>query len=197
MDPMDELLRNRILAIRRVMDMKQYCQRDNLPSKVEEVLNCFELIEIEFFFLHFLDSLLIRGHFFFFFQGLFLGSLEAARNKVALKESNITHILTVAHFLTPLFPNEFVYKVINGKNFFIWADKNKFMVLNFVFTSSQASLTELGFLTLWCSLQIDLVADKEDTNLKQYFDECFDFIEEGKRKGDGVLVHCVVGKSRR
>ncbi|KDP40107.1 hypothetical protein JCGZ_02105 [Jatropha curcas] len=40
------------------------------------------------------------------------------------------------------------------------------------------------------------VADKEDTNLIQYFDECFNFIEEAKRQGGGVLVHCFVGRSR-
>ncbi|EOY05545.1 Dual specificity protein phosphatase 1 isoform 1 [Theobroma cacao] len=40
------------------------------------------------------------------------------------------------------------------------------------------------------------VLDKEDTNLSQYFDECFDFIDEAKRQGGGVLVHCFVGKSR-
>ncbi|XVF65058.1 hypothetical protein PTKIN_Ptkin09bG0216000 [Pterospermum kingtungense] len=40
------------------------------------------------------------------------------------------------------------------------------------------------------------VLDKEDTNISQYFDECFDFIDEAKRQGGGVLVHCFVGKSR-
>lgn len=123
MDPIDidQKLTNQILALRRVLDMRRYIGRDNLPSKIEE--------------------------------GLFLGSFEAARNKDALKQSNITHILTVAYFLNPLYRNEFVYKVIN-------------------------------------------VADREDENLKQYFDECFDFIEGAKRSGGGVLVHCLAGKSR-
>uniref|UniRef100_A0A7N0RCP9 Dual specificity protein phosphatase 1 n=1 Tax=Kalanchoe fedtschenkoi TaxID=63787 RepID=A0A7N0RCP9_KALFE len=40
------------------------------------------------------------------------------------------------------------------------------------------------------------VVDKEDTNLEKYFDECIDFIDEAKRQGGGVLVHCIVGKSR-
>ncbi|KAE8728398.1 Dual specificity protein phosphatase 1 [Hibiscus syriacus] len=40
------------------------------------------------------------------------------------------------------------------------------------------------------------VADKEDTNISQYFDECFNFIDEARRQGGGVLVHCFVGKSR-
>lgn len=39
--------------------------------------------------------------------------------------------------------------------------------------------------------------DKEDENLKQYFNECFNFIEEANRMGGGVLVHCFVGRSRR
>ncbi|MBA0651462.1 hypothetical protein Goklo_018786 [Gossypium klotzschianum] len=42
----------------------------------------------------------------------------------------------------------------------------------------------------------ETVLDKEDTNLSQYFDECFNFIDEAKREGGGVLVHCFVGKSR-
>ncbi|XP_043696799.1 dual specificity protein phosphatase 1-like isoform X2 [Telopea speciosissima] len=41
-----------------------------------------------------------------------------------------------------------------------------------------------------------LVTDREDTDIAQYFDECFDFIDEAKRLGGGVLVHCFVGRSR-
>ncbi|KAK7848553.1 dual specificity protein phosphatase 1 [Quercus suber] len=37
------------------------------------------------------------------------------------------------------------------------------------------------------------VTDREDTDIKQYFDECFNFIDEAKRLGGGVLVHCLVG----
>ncbi|KAL5541667.1 hypothetical protein UlMin_009377 [Ulmus minor] len=40
------------------------------------------------------------------------------------------------------------------------------------------------------------VADREDTNLRQYFEECFEFIDEGKRAGGCVLVHCFAGISR-
>ncbi|WOK96821.1 hypothetical protein Cni_G05529 [Canna indica] len=46
-------------------------------------------------------------------EGLFLGSVGAALNKPALKELNITHILTVAKSLDPAFPNEFNYKKID------------------------------------------------------------------------------------
>ncbi|CAH9076965.1 unnamed protein product [Cuscuta europaea] len=39
------------------------------------------------------------------------------------------------------------------------------------------------------------VSDKGDVDIAQYFEECFEFIEEGKRSG-GVLVHCFLGRSR-
>ncbi|KAJ0235737.1 Dual specificity protein phosphatase 1 [Hirschfeldia incana] len=40
------------------------------------------------------------------------------------------------------------------------------------------------------------VVDKEDTNLEMFFDECCDFIDDAKKLGGSVLVHCFVGKSR-
>ncbi|XP_059632565.1 dual specificity protein phosphatase 1 isoform X2 [Cornus florida] len=40
------------------------------------------------------------------------------------------------------------------------------------------------------------VPDRESINIAQYFDECYDFIDEANRMGGGVLVHCFVGKSR-
>ncbi|GAB4851138.1 Dual specificity protein phosphatase 1 [Ancistrocladus abbreviatus] len=40
------------------------------------------------------------------------------------------------------------------------------------------------------------VMDKEDTDLAKRFDECFNFIDEAKETGGGVLVHCFAGKSR-
>ncbi|XP_008807219.2 dual specificity protein phosphatase 1B-like isoform X2 [Phoenix dactylifera] len=40
------------------------------------------------------------------------------------------------------------------------------------------------------------VLDTPDTNLQEYFDECFSFIDEAKRAGGGVLVHCFAGRSR-
>ncbi|KAH6757425.1 dual specificity protein phosphatase 1 [Perilla frutescens var. hirtella] len=45
-------------------------------------------------------------------EGLYLGSLGAALNRNALKDLNVTHILTVAHLNGPAHPNDFVYKVI-------------------------------------------------------------------------------------
>ncbi|KAK7363709.1 hypothetical protein VNO77_05861 [Canavalia gladiata] len=86
-------------------------------------------------------------------EGLFLGSIGTATDKVALKKVNITHILTVAGKLPPAHPGDFVYKVID-------------------------------------------VADRDDVDLKQYFNECFDFIDEAKRHGGNVLVHCFAGRSR-
>ncbi|KAG5627909.1 hypothetical protein H5410_013127 [Solanum commersonii] len=86
-------------------------------------------------------------------EGLFLGSLGAANNKVALESLNLTHILTIARDINPPYPNEFVYKVLS-------------------------------------------VHDRVDVNISHYFEECFDFIEEAKGQGGGVLVHCFAGKSR-
>lgn len=40
------------------------------------------------------------------------------------------------------------------------------------------------------------VFDTIDTNLRKHFDECFDFINEAKQNGGGVLVHCFAGRSR-
>ncbi|XP_052208502.1 dual specificity protein phosphatase 1 isoform X2 [Diospyros lotus] len=40
------------------------------------------------------------------------------------------------------------------------------------------------------------IADREDVNIAQYFDDCFNFIDEAKRMGGAVLVHCFVGRSR-
>lgn len=44
---------------------------------------------------------------------LYLGNLQAASDMQALKQHNITHILTVAAGIKPLFPRDFTYKVIN------------------------------------------------------------------------------------
>ncbi|KAH1200714.1 Dual specificity protein phosphatase 1 [Glycine max] len=97
-------------------------------------------------------------------EGLYLGSIATAANKPALKDCNITHILTVAGRIPPAHPNDFVYKIIDGMIRFCW--------------------------------KIEAVVDRDDEDLKQYFNECFDFIDEAKRLGGGVLVHCFAGRSR-
>ncbi|CAA2994697.1 dual specificity phosphatase 1-like [Olea europaea subsp. europaea] len=86
-------------------------------------------------------------------EGLYLGSLGAAHDKSTLKRLNVTHILTVAHSLSPAHPNDFIYKTIP-------------------------------------------VMDREDVDISQYFSECFKFIEEAKKTGGAVLVHCFAGRSR-
>ncbi|CAG7878269.1 unnamed protein product [Brassica rapa] len=45
-------------------------------------------------------------------QGLFIGSVAEANNKDLLKASNVTHVLTIAVALSPPYPDDFVYKVI-------------------------------------------------------------------------------------
>ncbi|KAL0348801.1 UNVERIFIED_CONTAM: Dual specificity protein phosphatase 1 [Sesamum angustifolium] len=51
-------------------------------------------------------------------EGLYLGSLGAANNRSALKSLNITHILTIAISLAPAHPNDFRYKIVEGRIFF-------------------------------------------------------------------------------
>ncbi|KAK6916859.1 Dual specificity phosphatase, catalytic domain [Dillenia turbinata] len=41
------------------------------------------------------------------------------------------------------------------------------------------------------------VADNKDTNISKYLDEWFKFIDEARRQGGDVLVHCHDGISRR
>ncbi|KAK3440882.1 hypothetical protein EUGRSUZ_B01140 [Eucalyptus grandis] len=48
-------------------------------------------------------------------EGLFLGSVGAAKNKDALKHLNVMHVLIVASALEPAYPDDFVYKVIKAK----------------------------------------------------------------------------------
>ncbi|PRQ19585.1 putative phosphoric monoester hydrolase [Rosa chinensis] len=86
-------------------------------------------------------------------EGLFLGSVGAAKNWKKLKDLNVTHMLTVANSLPPKYPNHFVYKVLN-------------------------------------------VEDRITTDLRQHFNECFNYIEEAKTSGGGVLVHSFAGSSR-
>lgn len=120
MDQSDNLYKERIAALLRVMYATKYVKDDNVPAQIEE--------------------------------GLYLGSIGAANNKTLLKSLNVTHILTVANSLPPAYPNDFTYKVVD-------------------------------------------VPDREHVDIAQFFEECFNFIEEGKRTG-GVLVHCFVGRSR-
>ncbi|KAF5179779.1 Dual specificity phosphatase [Thalictrum thalictroides] len=40
------------------------------------------------------------------------------------------------------------------------------------------------------------VADRPESDIAQHFDECFHFIDEAKKMGGAVLVHCFAGKSR-
>lgn len=43
---------------------------------------------------------------------LWLGNVHSAQDLQALRKAGITHILTVAAGIPPLFPSEFQYKVI-------------------------------------------------------------------------------------
>lgn len=45
-------------------------------------------------------------------EGLFIGSVAEANNKDLLKTTNVTHVLTIAVALSPPYPDDFVYKVL-------------------------------------------------------------------------------------
>ena len=40
------------------------------------------------------------------------------------------------------------------------------------------------------------IPDRPSTNIAQYFDECFDYIDEVRKSSGCVLVHCYYGESR-
>ena len=44
--------------------------------------------------------------------GLYIGSIGSAMSKNVLKELGITHILCVADSISPIFPEDFCYKII-------------------------------------------------------------------------------------
>ncbi|KAI5650592.1 hypothetical protein M9H77_36597 [Catharanthus roseus] len=46
------------------------------------------------------------------------------------------------------------------------------------------------------AISVFSLSDREDVNISQYFEDCFEFIEEAKKSGGGVLVHCFLGRSR-
>ena len=45
--------------------------------------------------------------------GLFLGSIGAASNRELLIELGISHIMTIANGVSPLYPSDFTYVVID------------------------------------------------------------------------------------
>ncbi|CAA2997936.1 dual specificity phosphatase 1-like [Olea europaea subsp. europaea] len=141
----DTIFKDRIAALLQVMQATKFFKEDNSPCKIEEVIT-FELVILIFNIVTYEIVLILS-------QGLYLGSLGAANNKSTLRSLNITHILTVAHSLSPAHANDFIYKTIP-------------------------------------------VMDREDVDISQYFSECFNFIEEAKKTGGGVLVHCFAGRSR-
>ncbi|XP_042488797.1 dual specificity protein phosphatase 1-like [Macadamia integrifolia] len=78
------------------------------------------------------------------------------------------------------------------------SNKNALKSLNITHILTVANLSAMDWSTHpndFMYKTID-VADREDTDIAQYFDECFDFIDEAKRLGGRVLVHCFVGRSR-
>ncbi|CAJ1941262.1 unnamed protein product [Sphenostylis stenocarpa] len=89
----------------------------------------------------FIDLLMINVH------GLYLGSIGTAINKAALKDHNISHILTVAGRIPPAHPEDFVYKIIDGVSWLLiefaihnkWDNSVRFrMIIVFACNSERA-----------------------------------------------------------
>ncbi|XP_071717002.1 dual specificity protein phosphatase 1-like [Rutidosis leptorrhynchoides] len=82
MDQSDDLHKERMAALLKVVYARTYCLKDDIvPAKIEE--------------------------------GLYLGSVGAAKNKSILKSLNVTHVLTVASSLPPAHPIDFTYKIVD------------------------------------------------------------------------------------
>jgi hypothetical protein len=45
-------------------------------------------------------------------DGIFIGSVGAAMNKEYLSSQGISHIVTIAENISPLFPDEFTYHIV-------------------------------------------------------------------------------------
>ena len=104
------------------------------------------------------------------------------KKRVLLKET-AQHMLSSLLVITALYPS------IDCTETTDWLEFIMFIVLvKFVFAC---------ILMLWCCRKIETVADRDDVDLKRYFQEGFDFINEAKRNGGAVLVHCYAGRSRR
>lgn len=111
----EDVHHKKIASFLQALYASKYVREDNVPCQIKEVI----LIWILFIYsilLFFSVVLIDRGliNFTFSAQGLFLGSVGVACNKEALKSLNVTHVLIVANSLEPAFPNDFIYKKIEG-----------------------------------------------------------------------------------
>lgn len=88
----------------------------------------------------------------FILEKLWLGSKQDAANKNVLLDMDVSHVLTIDTEVTPPFPQDYKYLIVE-------------------------------------------IVDRSDENLKEHFEKCIEFIEEG-RSQKGVLVHCGAGLSR-
>jgi hypothetical protein len=60
--------------------------------------------------------LIIELFFHLLYLGLYLGSLESAKNRHFLKENNVTHILSILNGAKEYYPNDFIYKIIREED---------------------------------------------------------------------------------
>ena len=124
-------------------------------------------------------------------ENLFLGDINAA-SEVLLGEGSkeeITHILSVLSkpsigFFTEMKPTFFVPTKEIRKVYM--SDKKK---IHYVLENAGHDLKLVR-------MAVPLT-DSEGSNLLDYLEVCFDFIDQARKNGDSVLVHCFAGLSRR
>ena len=80
-------------------------------------------------------------------DNLYLGDITGASNKLGLQKEGITHVLTVASNRRPLFPESFVYKVINVHDV---PSTNLLAHFNSAFSFINAAVNEGGIVFVHC-----------------------------------------------
>lgn len=101
-------------------------------------------------------------------KNLYLGSAAAAMNIEWLESETINFIINCT-------PDVLCYYNSKENKYFNKQDYN--------------NVTEKTYLRVQ-------ISDSDDVDLKQYFDDCHNFIDNALKNGEKVLVHCLLGRSR-
>lgn len=122
-------------------------------------------------------------------QGLYLGSLTAARNEDKLRELGITHILTVM--------NQQTYAVQDCKHK-KQLDTISVGALSFKIPGALSFKTSgtVLFKTVRFGRKQVNVQDMPSADLQPFFRPCSEWISKAQSKDGSVLVHCRAGVSR-
>lgn len=118
---------------------------------------------------------------------LYIGDIIAANQTLTVDSSSVTHILSLltSNLSTP-------------------AEEIKKVFVSDMDDHERRCLPKEGLLYKLEKIGVDLrmkrmiveLKDVEEENLLDYLDVCLDFIEEGRKDGHAILVHCFAGVSR-